>query len=244
MCGRYAAAVDQDKLVTEFRIDEVVGPLPPANYNTAPTDPVPAVWQRPIRDHPETDQRQLTTLKWGLVPSWSKNPKAGARMINARRETVAVKPTFRKALAVRRCLLPALGYYEWYTSPTAGTGHPVKYPFFIRPKDDGMFVMAGLYEFWRDPAAVGTDAEWLRTCTIITMTAPDALGHIHDRMPVTVAPENWDAWLDRSVGAEQALGLLDDDPGSSLTAYAVAPLVNRVANNGPELITPVPTETG
>ncbi len=227
----------------EFRIDEIAGPLPPVSYNTAPTDPVPAVWVRPTREHPDAGLRQLTALRWGLVPSWSKDPRSGARMINARRETIATKPAFRKALASRRCLLPALGYYEWYTAATPDArGRPVKHPFFIHPIDDRLLVMGGLYEFWRDPAAVGTPAEWLRTCTIITMTASDAVGHIHDRMPVTISPENWDAWLDRETGSEQALGLLDDDPGARLTAHAVSPLVNRVANDGPELIAPLPSE--
>lgn len=243
VCGRYAAAAAQDTLVEEFRIDEIAGPLPPAKYNLAPTDEVPAVWERPVKPGPESGQRQLTALKWGLVPSWSKDAKSGARMINARRETVATKPAFRRALAVRRCLLPAIGYYEWYTSAqTDAWGRPRKHPFFIRPVDGSLFVMAGLYEFWRDEAAIGTRDEWLRTCTIITMTASDSLGHIHDRMPVTVPRANWDAWLDRGVGAEQALGLLSDDPGSCLTAYAVSSLVNRVVNDGPELIEPVPAE--
>lgn len=234
MCGRYAAAAHQDELVEEFRIDAVVGPLPPANHNVAPTDPVPAVWTRPRADG-SGFERQLTTLRWGLVPSWSKTGTGGARLINARRETVAEKPSFRRALAVRRCLLPAVGYYEWYPASSDG-GRLRKQPVFLRPAA-GPFVMAGLYEFWRDPEHPAD--EWLRTCTIITTQAADSIGHVHDRMPVRVPAERWDAWLDPGIDGPTALGLLTGDPGADMLAYDVRPLVNRVGTNGPELIEPL-----
>ncbi len=137
-------------------------------------------------------------LRWGLVPSWSKNATGGARMINARFETVADKPAFRKAFRSRRCLLPAAGYYEWYdTGATGPRGKPVKQPYFIHRADSELLVMAGLYEFWRDPArSQEADGGWLATCTIITTEATDAVGHLHDRMPMVVSADRWDAWLD------------------------------------------------
>lgn len=234
MCGRYAASAAQDELVEIFQIDEVAGPLPPARFNIAPTDPVPAVLERVPREDPDAPAvRRLVPLRWGLVPSWSKDLSGGARMINARAETVAEKPAFRKALASRRCLLPADGYYEWYTSEaTDARGKPLKQPFFIRPADGGLLVMAGLYEFWRDPGG-----EWVVSTTIITTRASDVLGHIHDRMPMVIDPSSWDAWLDPKMGVE-AVDLLRVH-AADLEAYAVSTLVNRVANDGPELIVPL-----
>ncbi|MBK8445869.1 MAG: SOS response-associated peptidase [Micropruina sp.] len=236
MCGRYAASADAELLEEIFVIDEVAGPLPPARYNIAPTDPVVAVVERAQRSDPAVVQRKLVELRWGLVPSWSKDAKGAARMINARFETVAEKPAFRKALASRRCLLPADGYYEWYAQPVdpsvpAGR-RPPKQPFFIHPADGSLLAMAGLYEFWKNPAG-----EWLSTCTIITTSATDALGHIHDRMPMTVPRERWDDWLDPSL-TDGALELLTD-PVADLEAYPVSRLVSTVGNDGPELIEPL-----
>lgn len=236
MCGRYAASADAELLEEIFVIDEVVGPLPPARWNIAPTDPVAAVLERVAKDSDDVT-RKLVELRWGLVPSWSKDAKGGARMINARFETVAEKPAFRKALASRRCLLPADGYYEWYAQPGDAdlppSKRPRKQPFFIHPSDGSLLAMAGLYEFWKSP-----DGEWLTTCTIITTTAADAVGHIHDRMPMTVQPQLWDDWLDPS-RTEGALELLQA-PGADLEAYAVSRLVSTVGNDGPELIDPLP----
>ena len=174
MCGRYAASADAELLEEIFVIDEVAGLLPPARYNIAPTDPVVAVVERAQRSDPAVVQRRLVELRWGLVPSWSRDAKGAARMINARLETLAQKPAFRKALAARRCLLPADGYYEWYAQPVdpsvpAGR-RPPKQPFFIHPADGSLLAMAGLYEFWKNPTG-----EWLSTCTIITTSATDAL---------------------------------------------------------------------
>lgn len=234
MCGRYAASASQELLEEVFEIDEVAGPPPPPKFNVAPTDPVPAVLERANKDDPGADPvRKLVGLRWGLVPSWSKDPKGGARMINARFETVATKPAFRKALASRRCLLPADGFYEWYaSSATDARGKPIKQPFFIRPADGGLFVMAGLYEFWKSPAG-----EWLSTCAVITTQASDAVGHIHDRMPMVVDPAHWDAWLDPALttGATDLLSV----HGTDLEVYAVSTLVNKVANDGPALIEPL-----
>jgi len=236
MCGRYAASADVELLEEIFLIDEVLGPLPPARYNIAPTDPVVAVLERASKDEPSKVVRKMLELRWGLVPSWSSDAKGGARMINARFETLAQKPAFRRALAARRCLLPADGYYEWYAVPGGeslpASRRPPKQPFFIHPTDGSILAMAGLYEFWKSP-----EGEWLTTCTIITTTAADAVGHIHDRMPMTVRPDRWDAWLDPTLN-EGALDLLDV-PGADLEAYAVSRLVSTVGNDGPELLLPL-----
>jgi len=144
MCGRYAVSADVDELTEIFEIDEVAGPLPGPDYNVAPTDPVPAIMER---DRADGRRRVLAEVRWGLVPSWSKDATGAARLINARVETLAEKPAFRRAFAARRCLLPADGYYEWYQLPDSKT----KQPYFIRPAEGGLLVMAGLYEFWKAP---------------------------------------------------------------------------------------------
>ena len=139
-------------------------------------------------------------LRWGLVPFWAKDPSIGNRMINARMETVTEKPAFRRAFAKRRCLLPADGYYEWYaTEQRTKAGKPLKQPFYIHPADGSVMAMAGLYEIWRDPTRDDDDPERFRwTCTVLTTTAEDAVGHIHDRMPLLVEPERRAEWLDPS----------------------------------------------
>jgi putative SOS response-associated peptidase YedK len=244
MCGRYASSRSADDLVEEF---EVVSDRAPArlaaDYNVAPTKEVYAVVERPpSKDSPEPPERQLRVLTWGLVPSWAKDPSIGNRMINARMETVAEKPAYKRAFAARRCLLPADGYYEWYpTSQTTKSGKPVKQPFFIRPGDGGVLAMAGLYEIWRDPTRAEDDPERFRwTCTVLTTEAEDSLGHIHDRMPLMVERDRWAQWLDPRVGGELSL-LVPAAPGS-LEAYPVSTAVGNVRNNGPELVEPLPLE--
>ena len=241
MCGRYASSRSPDDLVEEFEVVEsrVAGPLA-ADYNVAPTKEVYAVVERPpSRGSEEPPQRQLRVLTWGLVPSWAKDPSIGNRMINARMETVAEKPAYRKAFASRRALLPADGYFEWYpTSQTNAKGKPVKQPFFIRPQDGGVLAMAGLYEIWRDPTRAEDDPDRFRwTCTVITTAAEDSLGHIHDRMPLMVERERWHEWLDPRTPGDTSL-LVPAAPGR-LEAYAVSSLVSNVRNNGPELVAPL-----
>jgi Uncharacterized conserved protein len=231
MCGRYALSLAGADLSDFFEIDEVAGPLPAPSYNIAPTDPVIAVLER-IRD--ERPTRLLAELRWGLVPSWAKDASGAARLINARVETVADKPSFRTAYAKRRCLLPATGYYEWQPA-TGPTGKPVKQPYFIRPADGEPLVMAGLYEYWKAP-----DASWLVTATVLTTSATDELGRLHDRMPMAVSREHWEAWLDPEFGGEPRALL--DVPAAAMTYHRVPSLVNHVANNGPELIEPLAAE--
>lgn len=244
MCGRYASSRRPEDLVEEFEIadNRVAEPLA-ADFNVAPTKPVYAVVERPpSRESDEPPERQLRVLTWGLVPSWAKDPAIGNRMINARMETVADKPAFRRAFAARRCLLPADGYFEWYPTDQVGKGgKPVKQPFFIRPVDHGVLAMAGLYEIWRDPARADDDPDRFRwTCTVITTQAEDAVGHIHDRMPLMVEPDRWGRWLDPRVSGDDLLDLLVPAAPGRLEAYPVATLVNNVRNNGPELLEPLP----
>jgi putative SOS response-associated peptidase YedK len=244
MCGRYASSRKPEDLVEEFEVVEsrVDTPLAP-DYNVAPTKEVYAVMERPPSEE-APPQRQLRTLTWGFIPSWAKDPKIGSRMINARMETVAEKPAYRRAFAARRCLLPADGYFEWYpTEELTKAGKPRKQPFFIRPKDHGTLAMAGLYEIWRDPEREEDDPHRFRwTCTVLTTEAEDAVGHIHDRMPLMVEPERWGAWLDPGTAKDSLLGLLVPAAPGNLEAYPVSTLVGNVRNNGPELLEPLPLE--
>jgi putative SOS response-associated peptidase YedK len=248
MCGRYASSRKPEDLVEEFEIDRVEAKetLAP-DYNVAPTKPVYAVVQRPPSKDAEDLERQLRVLRWGLVPFWAKDPSIGNKMINARMETVHEKPAYRRAFASRRCLLPADGYYEWYpTSQKTKAGKPLKQPFFIYPEDGSVMAMAGLYEIWRDPTRDPDDADaspFLWTCTVLTTSAEDAVGHIHDRMPLLVEPERWGAWLDPAGSdPEELKGLLVPAAPGRLEAYPVSTQVNSVKNNGPELLDPLPAE--
>jgi putative SOS response-associated peptidase YedK len=244
MCGRYASSRRPQDLVEEFELDEakvketVVEPLAP-DFNVAPTKQVYAVLAR------DPDERQLRVVRWGLVPFWAKDPAIGNRMINARMETVTEKPAFRQAFAKRRCLLPADGYYEWYpTEQKTKAGKPLKQPFFIRPKDGSVLAMAGLYEIWRDPTRDDHDPLRFRwTCTVLTTSAEDDLGHIHDRMPLLVEPERYAAWLDpEATAADELRGLLVPAAPGRLEAFPVSTDVNNVRNNGPDLVVPLALE--
>ncbi|MFT4010505.1 MAG: SOS response-associated peptidase [Nocardioidaceae bacterium] len=253
MCGRYASTRAPADLIDEFGIDrdQISQTLDP-DYNVAPTDQVYAVVERPPSRGQGEDasadaepERQLRTLRWGLVPFWAKNPGIGNKMINARMETVAEKPAFKQAFAKRRCLLPADGYYEWYeTGQQTKAGKPVKQPYFIRSKDGTPLAMAGLYEIWRDPARGDDDPRrFLWSATVLTTTAEDAVGQVHDRMPLLVDPARWADWLDpRPHDKDTLLGLLVPAVPGLLDAYPVSTAVNNVRNNGPELIEPLPLD--
>jgi putative SOS response-associated peptidase YedK len=219
VCGRYASSANPDDLVHHFRVDEAPEEVLPPSYNVAPTDPVYVVLER-------HEQRRLQVVRWGLVPSWAKDAKGGARFINARRETVAEKPAFRAAYQRRRCLVPADGYFEWQQQG----GH--KQPYLLAARDRSPLAMAGLYEIWKGP-----DEQLLWTCTVITTEAADELGHIHDRTPLLVPPEAWDRWLDAAVEDPGQDLLVPGTPGV-LDAWPVPPAVGNVKNNGPELVQP------
>jgi putative SOS response-associated peptidase YedK len=218
VCGRFAASAAADQVVALFEIDEVLEVVKPS-YNVAPTQQLNIVLQRVGQR-----RRLLASANWGLVPSWAKDRTGASRLINARAETLTEKPSFRAAFAARRCLIPADGYYEWAPA-AAGSGG--RRPFFIRPADGGLLALAGLYEYWRQP-----DGEWLTTATVVTTAATDQLRALHHRMPMLVAPQHWDRWLDPG-----APGIVDwPDSPPKLELHPVATLVNHVANDGPELI--------
>ena len=226
MCGRYASGRDPRDLASHFEVEEPEERLAP-RWNVAPTDPVYVVLER-------DDVRALRVVRWGLVPSWAKDAKGGARFINARRETLAEKPAFRSAYARRRCLVPADGYYEW--QPTGGgrrgTG---KQPWFLSGRDGAPLAMAGLYEVWKAP-----DDTRLWTCTVVTTEAADEHGAIHDRTPLLVPREAWARWLDPEVVDPGELLV----PGTAgvLNAWPVDAAVGNVRNQGPELSRPVPLQ--
>ena len=242
MCGRYASFREDQVLADQFaiaRIADGVRLLPPS-WNVAPTDPVRIVVERPERLEDGSLgglERTLRTARWGLVPSWAKDPRIGSTMINARAETLATKPAFRRAFATRRALLPADGYYEWQ-APEPGAPSKVKRPFYIHAADGAPLAMAGLYEFWKDPSRDPDDPDrWLVTATIVTTTAVDEMGRVHDRQPILLLPDRWDAWLDPAVDAAGAAGILAA-PAPPLTLTPVSTAVNKVANNTPDLLTP------
>jgi putative SOS response-associated peptidase YedK len=251
MCGRYASSRKPEDLVEEFDIRNPELPRIAPDWNVAPTKEVYAVVERPPKGEGDADveadsrhglDRQLRVLSWGLVPFWAKDPSVGNRMINARMETVAEKPAYRRAFERRRAILPADGFYEWYpTQELTKAGKPRKQPYFIRPKDGGVLAMAGLYEIWRDPEKADDDPERFRwTCTVLTTTAEDSLGHIHDRMPLMLSRDRYDAWLDpRRHGKDELLALLEPATPGRLEAYPVSTLVSNVRNNGPELVKPL-----
>ncbi len=234
MCGRYVNVASTGDLRDEYDVEQVLGNDLARSWNIAPTDPVRAVMKR--RPHGGDEQaprvRQLRTLRWGLVPSWSRDRGGAAKMINARVETVTSKPAFKAAAARRRCLCPAQGYYEWQKTEDG------KVPHFLHDPDGRQLAFAGLYEVWRDPAVAEDDADkWLWTCTVITRPAADLLGHIHDRTPVIVPAELQESWLDcTSDEAADARRILDLIPEPHLQADVVSAAVGNVRNNGPELI--------
>jgi putative SOS response-associated peptidase YedK len=242
MCGRFAVSHSADELAEEFGVDriELRERLEP-DWNVAPTKDVYAVLTRKRRDElDQPPQRRLTVVRWGLVPSWANDPAIGNRLINARVETAHDKPAFRRAFALRRCLLPADGYYEWY-----GQVKGKKQPFFIHPRDGGVLAMAGLYEIWRDPAVADADDpnafRW--TAVILTTEAEDDIGQIHDRTPMVVEPDRWAAWLDPTLDdLDTARRLLVPATPGRLEAYPVSTDVNKVDNNGPHLVEPLPAE--
>ena len=220
MCGRYTLTADAASIQLAFNLDDVSGWERP-RYNIAPSQMVPAITNRA--------PQELTFLKWGLVPSWAKDPAIGNRMINARSETAAEKPSFRNAFKRRRCLIPADGYYEW----TKHDGKRV--PIYIKRKDRDVFAFAGLWESWKQP-----DGSWLGTCAILTTDANSFIQPIHHRMTVIIEPEDFDIWLsDGELKKEEWLPLMVGCSPKTLTACEVSTQVNKPANDNPTVILPV-----
>lgn len=239
VCGRYVSVQSDADLTDEFDVAETIGDELAPSWNVAPTDPVRVVLERHLPGEQDGDPvRQLRTVKWGLLPSWSKARSGGAKMINARSETVTSKPAFKSAAARRRCLVPSLGYYEWQTDGGKRT------PFFLHDAGERTLAMAGLYEIWRDRDLPDDHPDrWVWSCTIITRPATDALGEIHDRCPVLLPADLQQRWLDCTAGdAAVADELLALAPEPHLELREVGPAVGNVRNNGPELIEPAQDE--
>jgi putative SOS response-associated peptidase YedK len=231
MCGRYVQVSSPELLAERFGVDEVRVEARSPDYNVAPRTLVPTVRVR-------EEQRVLSELRWGLVPSWAKDPKIGDRMINARAETLADKPAYKTAFRKRRCLIPADGFYEWQKRP----GERRKQPMFIHLRSGEPMAFAGLWEAWRDPDRPEDD--WLRTCVIVTTRANQALAPIHDRMPVILAESAWERWLDPDTDLEAVKGLLVPAPDDLVVAYPVSTLVNDPKNHGRELVERAETAPG
>lgn len=234
MCGRYTLARAEDGgFATVLQTELAYGDALPPRYNIAPTDPIRIAITRHPHGEPDADPvRQLRTARWGLVPSWSKGPGTGPSMINARRETVTEKPSFRKASSTRRCAIPADGYYEWQARQKSP-----KQPFWLHDGDD-LLTFAGLYEWWADPTKPEDDDDrWLLSATIITTSASDSLGHIHDRTPLVLPPAMWGDWLDPGLtDPADVRHMIDSVPEPHLTPRPVSTLVNKVSNDGPQLV--------
>jgi len=229
MCGRYVIISTPEAIRALFGYGE--RPNFPPRYNVAPTQPIPIVRRD---DH---GKRAFALMRWGLLPSWVKDPKGFPLLINARGESVLTKPAFRNAMRRRRCLIPNDGFYEWQAVAGAGGA---KRPFFVRAKrgPDGTappLAFAGLYETWTGP-----NGEEVDTAAIVTTRANRTLSPIHDRMPVFVPAEAFDIWLDcTNVEAEAAAALIAPAQDNLLEAYEISTAVNRVANDAPGLIEPV-----
>lgn len=227
MCGRYRQARDPSEVAEYF---ETVNPFPNTrpSWNVAPTQDALVV-----RRHPETGARHLDALRWGLVPRWAKDASGGARMINARAETVAEKPAFRDAYRRRRCLVPADGFYEWRAAAGGARAGP-KQAYTVQAADGAPLSLAGLWEGWRDPAS----GEVLRTFTIVTTAANETLRPLHDRMPVMLPRVAWPLWLgEAEEDAPGALSaLLDGHLTPALEIWPVGPRVGRVSEDDAGLI--------
>ena len=195
-----------------------------ARYNVAPTQEVPIV-----RCKADGDGRELAVVRWGLIPHWADDPAIGNRLINARAESVATKPSFRDSFRRRRCLVVADGFYEWQRQARGP-----KQPYAIREKDHALFGFAGLWSVWRDP-----EGRPVETCTIITTDANPLVEPIHNRMPVIVRPEDYDRWLDPESDFKSAEAVLSRPlPADRMVAYRISTKVNNVRNEGPDLIAP------
>jgi putative SOS response-associated peptidase YedK len=215
MCGRFSAAISATTLASHFNVQESVDWR--ERYNLAPSQEVPTVVQS------AGAAREIRRMRWGLIPSWAKDPSIGIRLINARAETAATKPAFRGALRERRCLIATDGFYEWQAQGRR------KQPWCIRMADGRPFAFAGLRELWTDPEGVA-----IESCTIITTTPNDLIGRIHHRMPVVLSPGDYDRWLDPQLhDLERLLPLLVPSPAEEMIAYPVSLLVNNPANDSP-----------
>jgi putative SOS response-associated peptidase YedK len=242
MCGRYVSTASLTELAETYGVAEIRTESLGARYNVAPSQPIYAVAVRRSREEGKDPVRALGTFRWGLIPSWAKDRSIANKLINARSEGIATKPAFRAALLRRRCILPADSFYEWQAQPARPGGGPAgrgRLPHVIRRRDGGTLSFAGLWEVWRDPAE--PDAEPVRTATIVTTAANEALAPIHARMPVVLSDEAVAAWLDpRVVDPDVLTGLLVPAPAAWWETWPVGTRVNNVVNEGSELLDPLP----
>ncbi len=237
MCGRVVAAATPEQISRLIGVDEIRERVDRPDHNLAPTGMLPVVWDRFDGDASATPHgvrtRCLGAARWGLVPSWAKDPSIGARMFNARAETVAEKPSFRRALRRSRCLIPVDGFYEW------GPGDGRKQPWFVHRSDGDLMVMAGLRETWS--GAGDTPSATLETCTVITVPANPDPEPVHHRMPAVLPAAAWDAWLDTAVADKgQLLQLLKPADRGVVALRPVDHRVNDARNKGPGLLEATP----
>lgn len=219
MCGRFSQSKSAETIAQVFQVNNVPALTP--RYNIAPTQQIQTILQ-----NAEQSQREFQMLHWGLIPSWAKDPKMGARMINARAETVTEKPSFRAAFKQRRCLILADGFYEWQQQEKN------KQPFYFRMNDEHPFAFAGLWEHWKSG-----DGEVIDSCTILTTEPNDLMRPVHNRMPVIIDPKDYDLWLDTEVKKPELLQpLLRSYSAEEMTAYPVSTKVNKPVNDSAELI--------
>jgi putative SOS response-associated peptidase YedK len=237
MCGRFVVAKAVGDIVTTFEIDEVVGDMPGISYNVAPTQKIAMVVDRSFEKDEDGGplgelNRELHAARWGLVPRWAKGESEGAPLINGRIETILEKPSFKDSVIRRRCVIPASGYYEWQVKPD-GT----KQPFYINA-GEGMFALAGLYEWWKKP-----DGSWLLSATTLTKDSAPELAHIHDRNPLLLTPETFEAWLDPHLIGDQelleAISSGSDEVAAEALFNPVAVRVGKVSENDSNLILPL-----
>lgn len=223
MCGRYADFLADQDLADAFSLALTADEprLLPPSFNVAPTQLVRVVRASDVG-------LRLDLAAWGLVPSWAKDPSVGARMINARLETIADKPSFRTAFSKRRCVVPASGYYEWQTTAEG------KRPYYIHPADDAPLAFAGLLEAWRRSPA----DEWLITCAIVTTAARGDLAQIHDRQPVMMRRDAWKTWLDQASAGDDLFAAASAD-APDLAWHEVGRAVGNVRNNSAHLVEPL-----
>ena len=219
MCGRFTLTADAKAIQKAFDLDNISGELQP-RYNIAPSQPVAIITNQ--------NPNELTYVKWGLVPSWSKDPAIGNKMINARSETAAEKPSFRSAFKRRRCLIPADGFFEWTTRDKK------KVPMYIHLEDNAVFGFAGLWEVWQSP-----DGSELQTCTILTAEPNDLIRQYHHRMAVILEPDTYDTWLSPDeLPTDALMPLMTAYPQEKMRVYEVSTDVNRPINDNPSVIEP------
>ncbi|MEY4391180.1 MAG: hypothetical protein RLZZ400_923 [Actinomycetota bacterium] len=244
MCGRFVVARSVGELLTIFEADEVIGDVPGISYNVAPTQNIAIIVDRSFEKAEDGSpigelSREIHAARWGLVPRWSKGPSEGAPLINGRIETLLEKPSFKESVIRRRCVIPASGYYEWQVLADGS-----KQPFYIHAGDEGMLALAGLYEWWLDPTKAKDDpSRWLLSATTLTKHTAPELAHIHDRNPVLLSAETFDAWIDPHIEGDAdllaAMAEGSDQVASEALFHKVSTDVGKVRINEPELIRPI-----